>query len=954
MLGICSHIRGQQLSAFQSFTIKEGLPSNYVLSIDEDENGFLWVGTDKGLAKFDGFTWKIFNTDNGLPGNYIPGVFCTKKGGIWLGIGAKGMHYFDIATNKASFVTNGFLPYHLQFNKNGELFYYNDFPHEKKGIIKGFSVSPKPPFTSTKVFEFKIKEEPFIYTDFENKKISINKFTPNIQVGFHLNFIESSWKIDTLFSQANITGLSEKIADGIFHNGTTISFNTNGVNSKLQLYKPFNRYFNAIQEKNIIWTWNEEDGFFSISENGKTIKHYTQKDGLANNIITDVHALKNGNLLIGTLGNGIQMLLPNGNARIDTDGKPIKSIAQQGNSIYALLSGKIIQFDLGTSQLAQTFEIPDKNVQAINIWDDNFYVSTLSGFSVYKKNGISLVKKNVNEHSSGISSVIKMGDSLWVGTYGNHALNYRVLNLPNRFDTTVFAVTEKLIPITNGYAALSYEDGVQFVYPNKKNITITTSQGLPANAVYDVHEYKDSFWISTAKGIAVYTNNKVIKTYNSFDGIMGNRCAFSFHDKYGMYWLITDKYLHEFSNNKFHAVSTAPVVEGDNDVVQSCIYNSNNNTLVTGSLKRIFISQLNNIKRQDFIISPSLHFVQYDKQYINNYSSFELPAQFKNVSFTFKPTEANPFSKPTLYYKLTGLNENFVQLKDSLTISFSKLRSGKYKLIAKSINEDGVESKEIIVSEFVVDAPYWQKAWFVGLCICAAALSLFGINYLIKKRKDKRIEALKEIENRLNKERERISKDLHDHLGTSLVTMIAQTDNIENKLLNNQSTEALEKVQQLSEQSRETVNVLRETIWAVQENSHSLDEFVLRTRSFLQRVLPQKNIEWNVMVSGSIENKLTANQSLQLFRIIQEATQNIVKHSGATKASYCFTASPQLLLISIEDNGIGFNTSLPANSNGLINMQKRINDISGNIEITSQINHGTTITLSIPLTIKPV
>lgn len=53
----------QQVSAFQAYTTKDGLPSNYVMSIDEDENGFLWIGTDKGLAKFDGFKWQVFTTD---------------------------------------------------------------------------------------------------------------------------------------------------------------------------------------------------------------------------------------------------------------------------------------------------------------------------------------------------------------------------------------------------------------------------------------------------------------------------------------------------------------------------------------------------------------------------------------------------------------------------------------------------------------------------------------------------------------------------------------------------------------------------------------------------------------------------------------------------------------------------------------------------------------------------
>jgi signal transduction histidine kinase len=162
--------------------------------------------------------------------------------------------------------------------------------------------------------------------------------------------------------------------------------------------------------------------------------------------------------------------------------------------------------------------------------------------------------------------------------------------------------------------------------------------------------------------------------------------------------------------------------------------------------------------------------------------------------------------------------------------------------------------------------------------------------------------------------------------------------------MNNKVPDALDKVKQLSEQSRETVNVLRETIWAVQENSHTLDEFVLRVRSFLQRVLPPKNIEWDVIVNGVVEKKLSANQSLQLFRIIQEATQNIIKHSEAVNASYTFNADNNLLQIVINDNGKSFDQSVEYASNGLKNMMQRMKELNGQFEINN--GTGTTIILT--------
>ena len=79
-------VSGQQFSIYQGITTSNGLPSNYVFSIGEDEKGYLWVGTDKGLCRFNGFSWQIWDKDNGLPGNYVSAVFPDKKGGLWLSI----------------------------------------------------------------------------------------------------------------------------------------------------------------------------------------------------------------------------------------------------------------------------------------------------------------------------------------------------------------------------------------------------------------------------------------------------------------------------------------------------------------------------------------------------------------------------------------------------------------------------------------------------------------------------------------------------------------------------------------------------------------------------------------------------------------------------------------------------------------------------------------------------
>jgi two-component system, NarL family, sensor kinase len=240
----------------------------------------------------------------------------------------------------------------------------------------------------------------------------------------------------------------------------------------------------------------------------------------------------------------------------------------------------------------------------------------------------------------------------------------------------------------------------------------------------------------------------------------------------------------------------------------------------------------------------------------------------------------------------------------------------------------------------------WGLISAIALLIFIGGLVLYNFNL---RKESKRKEELHNLAMGISKERERLSKDLHDHLGTSLVTMISQTDNIENKLINNKIEEALAKVQQLSEQSRASMNVLRETIWAVQETTHTLNEFTLRVRIFLERVMGAHEINWNLNAVGDLNKDLSPEQTLHLFRMIQEVTQNILKHASANNAVYVIEANEQKLKISITDDGKGFDTNANYVSNGLNNLSARIKELDGEINITSAIQKGTTIIVQLSI-----
>lgn len=925
-----------QVSVFQTMTTRDGLVSNYVFSACEDENGFLWLGTDKGLARYDGFRWQVFNTDHGLPGNYIAELYSDKNKGLWLLIASKGVYHYNTVSGALRFVTDKNLHHLTQTDKEGNLFYFQYTPD--KAYVEGYEAKPALPEKPTRLFrETPQNRDDYLLTDFARKKIWL---APGKTA--RITDLASGWKSDTVrLTLVGENRLLSAVDENIFCSNKALYFINNHIaERKTVVTAAENTYLNMTRFNNQLVACNEKEGVYLIKQDG-TVTHYTEANGLSTSLVSRAFVLKSGKLLFCTLGGGICYLLPEGNATVNTGGEAVKGLSQDGNFIYAVYGNTLLRFHRLT-HTTETFSLPEKVIQGLDVWNGTVYISTLTGFSSYFITGNKLVKKETVLRYAGVSSVVETGNRLYAGTYGNYIVDYTHIKKPVE-DTASFMVNEKIQLIPDGIAAYNHEDGLQLNMADGRKIFLTAKNGLPSNAVYHVQPYRDTLWISTKSGVAAYSGGKIVKTIGPQQGLTGERCIYTFHDKQNRLWILTDKYLGSYDGSRVITYPSVVVKDGSNDYVHTALFNAESNMLFTGTLKNLFVNNLSAVAAGTAAGQPSL-----EKTIVNGIAlsgnQFSIPQQYEELRFVFHPFHVNPFTKARLLFRLEGKDEQFTELKDSLRVSYNKLRSGQYKLIAKLVNEDGVTGEETVLCSFTVKQPFWQKPWFIGLCLLATGL----VTYIVVNARQKRLQRQKEkeilLERKLLQERERISRELHDNLGSSLVTIIAQSDNIETKLLYKQPEEALKKVQELGDQSRDTMNILRETIWAVQQESHSYESFTNRIRDFLQRTYSVTQIECSCEVSGQLHNNLSPEQVLHLFRCIQECTQNIIKHSGAGKAGYSFLANNRSLVIKIRDNGKGFDAGKTYTSNGIRNMHARIAELNGHVEILSGNGTGTLIT----------
>jgi len=196
----------------------------------------------------------------------------------------------------------------------------------------------------------------------------------------------------------------------------------------------------------------------------------------------------------------------------------------------------------------------------------------------------------------------------------------------------------------------------------------------------------------------------------------------------------------------------------------------------------------------------------------------------------------------------------------------------------------------------------------------------------------------------VERERARIAKDIHDDLGASL-TLIAVLGDLAKK------ERVGERIEKMSSTAREAVKSLDEIVWAVNPRNDTLAHFVDYTGQFATAYLRDAGIRCLLDVPEHTPvREVPANVRHNLFLVVKEALQNIVKHARATEVWLRISTREQGLRIAVEDDGCGFDRPTEdAWADGLHNMRQRLTEIGGECQIQSHVGRGTVIVVELPL-----
>jgi signal transduction histidine kinase len=191
--------------------------------------------------------------------------------------------------------------------------------------------------------------------------------------------------------------------------------------------------------------------------------------------------------------------------------------------------------------------------------------------------------------------------------------------------------------------------------------------------------------------------------------------------------------------------------------------------------------------------------------------------------------------------------------------------------------------------------------------------------------------------------RNKIASDLHDDVGSTLssISMFSQ-------MAQQQSKETIPLLDTIGDYSRKMLEAMADIVWTINPENDQFEQIILRMRNFAYDLLGTKKIEFEFDADEDVASlKLSMEVRKNIYLIFKEATNNMVKYSGADKALFRIKGEKNILTMLIRDNGKGFDTSQSTNGNGLRNMKNRAEEMGAHLMIDSAFGKGTTIELSI-------
>lgn len=335
-------------------------------------------------------------------------------------------------------------------------------------------------------------------------------------------------------------------------------------------------------------------------------------------------------------------------------------------------------------------------------------------------------------------------------------------------------------------------------------------------------------------------------------------------------------------------------------------------------------------------------------------SALRLSGALRRLSLVFSsPSFAAP-EKVRLRYRIAGFDRGWNETVSGQEVGYADLPAGRYLLEAEASDPNGLWHGSPGLRLPLVVVPLWWETWWAR----ALSLGLFAgviawlarfLSTRLLKRRLRQIER----EHALEKERARIARDLHDELGGSLTQIGLLADRLRRRT---SQPELAGGLGQLTRQTQRLAGDLESIIWTVNPRNNSLDQLGSFIRRFALRFFQDTPITCSILGAEELPSlAVTPEAQHHLLTATKEALNNVLKHSQAQAVRIDLRYAAGWFSTVISDDGVGFDTQAASHSerNGLGNLRSRVSEIGGIIAIVSAPGRGTQVSWKVPIAAVP-
>ena len=333
---------------------------------------------------------------------------------------------------------------------------------------------------------------------------------------------------------------------------------------------------------------------------------------------------------------------------------------------------------------------------------------------------------------------------------------------------------------------------------------------------------------------------------------------------------------------------------------------------------------------------------------LNDELPLKIPPGLQRYEFHYAGLSFVAPEKMQFQYRLEGWENEWVDAANDKqrVAEYSYIPPGDYTFHVRACNSDGVWNETGATLALIVLPHFWETWWFHTLTVIAAIALVAGIVLFITRRRMRRKLEILHRQQEIERERTRIAKDIHDHLGANLTRISLLSQSAHGELGN--PIQAAAQLDRIYDTSRELTRSMDEIVWAVNPQHDTLDSLASYLGNFAQEYLVSLNIRCRLDVPLHLPHwPITAEMRHNVFLAFKEALHNIVKHSAAHEVSVSLATDENGFTLAVRDNGRGFDpatvSTRPGRGNGLKNMQQRLQEIGGRCEIQSTPGDGAEI-----------